>query len=419
MARGNTIMLESTLLTMLTLLGSLVLGFFFAQPLIYIALIILALIWAMVILSGLSKKHNMPPPIDKPISLTLLILSYKESYLVARTLRALVKSKYPKKLLEVMVITKPSREDRKDFERLKKNYSKYNWIKILTHPESKAAATNFGLNKTKTDWVGLLDADSHVDNNFISTAARYIQFYNESDFVGFIGSFSVENKRRNTITRLVAIDKFQIRETLDTIGSWLNRANFHGTGFFRTDVLRLVGFGDVHPTEDIEMSTKLAASGSEVALAKHLVVNSNAPTSLYEVWHQRTRWARGNWLILSSHDLGKAIALAPLKTKIYLFVYHLMSNLAAISLILMIFLIGACIANPRWISYIIALLAAFYIIVFKELLMDSSGIKFVGPIDAIGLLYPFFFIFILGFIYLKSYLEEILKVEFNWVKVKQ
>ena len=381
------------------------LGYFAGYILVYPVFLLTAFILILTLLIGLNEQTRIPPSLKRPVGFTILIFSYKESHLVAQTLKALAESRYPKDFLDVVVITKPSKEDEKDFDTMKNKYRKYGWVKILIHPGSKAAAANFGLDKTKTDWIGLLDADSHIGTDFLYNAARYIQYYDQSDFAGFVGSFSVGNK-------------FQIRETLDTIGSWFNRANFHGTGFFRTNLLRSLKFEEKHPTEDIELSTRIATTGAEVALARGLIVNSNAPTNLRETWYQRRRWARGNWSVLTSHDLWNAMVAAPLRTKIYLLIYHLMSNLAAISLLLVTIVSGAIIVNPKWVYLLAILGAAFYIVVTKELLTDRARHKTLRLVDFIGLLYPFFFVFFLGLTYLKGYMEELLKVNFIWVKTK-
>jgi cellulose synthase/poly-beta-1,6-N-acetylglucosamine synthase-like glycosyltransferase len=75
--------------------------------------------------------------------------------------------------------------------------------------------------------------------------------------------------------------------------------------FLRRAALEAVGGWDpVTVTEDLEMSTRLAAAGEHITIAPEAVVREEAVESLSGLWSQRMRWAEGSVRRLIDHGPG-------------------------------------------------------------------------------------------------------------------
>ena len=87
---------------------------------------------------------------------------------------------------------------------------------------------------------------------------------------------------------------FVRQDALDGVGGWSSRAI----------------------TEDLDLSTRLAAAGKHIALAPEVVVGEEAVTSLSDLWTQRMRWAEGSLRRLMEHGPRLLAGSAPLGRKL-------------------------------------------------------------------------------------------------------
>jgi cellulose synthase/poly-beta-1,6-N-acetylglucosamine synthase-like glycosyltransferase len=94
-------------------------------------------------------------------------------------------------------------------------------------------------------------------------------------------------------------------------------AELRGNGMFvRRDVLRRVGGWSTSAiTEDLDLSTRLAAAGEHVALAPEVELGEEAVEGLAALWYQRMRWAEGSLRRLMEHGPGLLAGSAPLGRK--------------------------------------------------------------------------------------------------------
>lgn len=103
-------------------------------------------------------------------------------------------------------------------------------------------------------------------------------------------------------------------------GRWATdgTAELRGNGMFvrRTALEGVGGWGERALTEDLELSTRLAAAGHRVTLAPEVAVNEEAVESLGALWRQRMRWAEGSLRRLLEHGPGLVVGPQPLGRKL-------------------------------------------------------------------------------------------------------
>lgn len=351
---------------------------------------------------------------------TIIIPSFNESETLGKTLESFLNSDYPKKSFEIVVVYKPSKQDVKTQKLAKKLTRNYRNITFYKNYGSKAQALNFAVGKTKSDWIGLLDADNIVKKDFLSIASDYAKLCDKQKIECFIGSYRVENKNFNVLTTLQAIDMFQIREAVTKLGEWLGEANFHGyNGFFKKALLEKFKFDAHHPTEDIDLSSRLMTAGVTRLPASCLLTNYNAVLNVKELWYQRKRWARGNWRVfIRKESLKKIIKDSLPKTKLFVIIYHLYSNLSVLLLLTLVSLVGASLAQQPVTKTITVIILMLYITAISFIYQNIKE-RTISLRDVYSIVYPFFFILCLGFIYLVGFSEEILHQKFVWVKIPE
>ncbi len=95
-------------------------------------------------------------------------------------------------------------------------------------------------------------------------------------------------------------------------------AELRGNGMVvRRDALeRVGGWSRTAITEDLELSTRLAAAGEHVALAPEVVVQEEAVEGIVALWRQRLRWAEGSLRRLMRHGPQLLTGDAPLSGKL-------------------------------------------------------------------------------------------------------
>lgn len=140
------------------------------------------------------------------------------------------------------------------------------------------------------DAVVILDADNHVDPNFmrvmddeLSKGRRVIQAY--LDAMNPCESWVSANYAYMTwyLCRLLMARNYL------GLSAWLG-----GTGMcIRTDVISKVGWNLHTLTDDVEYTCQLIIAGEKVAFAHDAIVYDQKPTRLMDSMRQRLRWIRG------------------------------------------------------------------------------------------------------------------------------
>lgn len=125
------------------------------------------------------------------------------------------------------------------------------------------------------------------------------------------------NADRSWLTRAQAEE--QLMDLTSQCGRWAaeGTAELRGNGMFvRREALDAVGgWSERALTEDLDLSTRLVASGRHVALAPEVAVGEEAVETLGPLWRQRLRWAEGSLRRLIAHGPTLLAGDQPLSRK--------------------------------------------------------------------------------------------------------
>ena len=161
-------------------------------------------------------------------------------------------------------------------------------------PRTKGAALAHAHLRVRGEVVGVIDADSRMDPDYLSLA---VGAWERDPSAAAVQTRRTElNARRGLLT--AAQDDEQLMDLASQCGRWTTdgTAEVRGTGMFlrRATLERIGGWDAIAITEDLEISTRLAAAGEHVTLAPEAVLREEAVETLAGLWRQRMRWAEGS-----------------------------------------------------------------------------------------------------------------------------
>lgn len=176
-------------------------------------------------------------------------------------------------------------------------------------PSMKAAALSFAHSLARGEVIGVLDADARVSPDFVTRVMRAWQADPDA------AAIQVQRRAHNRDKGWLAAA--QDEELLMDMASQCGRratdgsAELRGNGMFvrRAALERLGGWNPTALTEDLELSTRLAAAGERIALAPQVEVGEEAVMTIPGLWRQRLRWAEGS--IRRLIELGPSLLRSP------------------------------------------------------------------------------------------------------------
>jgi 1,2-diacylglycerol 3-beta-glucosyltransferase len=168
-------------------------------------------------------------------------------------------------------------------------------------PRTKGAALADAHAAVRGEILAVLDADSLVPADYLSRAIG--AWARDPGAVALQTRRTEMNAQRGWMPG--AQDDEQLMDLASQCGRWVTdgTAEVRGTGmFFRREALEAVGGWDPRSvTEDLEISTRLAAAGERVTLAPEAVIREEAVETWGALWRQRMRWAEGSVRRLNDH----------------------------------------------------------------------------------------------------------------------
>lgn len=171
-------------------------------------------------------------------------------------------------------------------------------------PRTKGAALAYAHGHVGGEIEAVIDADSRMAPDYL---ARAVAAWSRDP------SAAALQTRRTEMNAGIgwvpaAQDDEQLMDLASQCGRWATdgTAELRGTGMFlrRADLDAVGGWDEEAITEDLEISTRLAAAGRRVTLAPEAVLREEAVETLGGLWKQRMRWAEGSMRRLIDHGPG-------------------------------------------------------------------------------------------------------------------
>ncbi len=229
-------------------------------------------------------KNNSGNPLP---NLSVIVCAFNEQEHIADCIRSIQSSDYPKHKLQLIVVDDGSSDDTKTIAQSFPN------ITLLSgNHQGKAAGVNMALQQAIGTLVSIVDADTFVEPNALSEAARCF----DSEKIAAVEGNVYVAKPSSFAQRVQSFEYY-------TMNYW-SKANtlvnslfvtFGQFTTYRKSVLdALGGFDTRNLTEDMEMALRLQTNGYEIVHADNATARTVVPDNFSKLFKQRTRWYRGS-----------------------------------------------------------------------------------------------------------------------------
>lgn len=226
---------------------------------------------------------------------SILIPAYNESAVILSCLKSVLGSKYPH--FEVVVIDDGSKDDTftlasgTDDPRLRV-FRKENG--------GKASALNYGIQKTKANFLIAIDADTVFRPDTVSKLMRHF----ENPKIGAVsGNIKVVN-RHKLLTKLQSIEYIVGLNLERRMGDLLDCITVvpGAVGAFRRSAMEQVGgFSFDTITEDTDLTFSIKEAGYTILYDSEAVAFTEAPATIRDLLKQRFRWTFGTMQVAWKH----------------------------------------------------------------------------------------------------------------------
>lgn len=233
---------------------------------------------------------------------SLLIPCHNEEMVIENTLKAMVKLKYPKDKLEIVVINDHSSD--LTGEIAESFVSKYSFVHMVeTEGEfaakGKSTALNYGFKHTTGDIIVVYDADNTPEGMAVQNLV--MAMVNDPKAGAVVGKFRVINAKKNLLTRFINIETLCF-QWMAQAGRWFwfKITTIPGTNFaIKREILeKLNGWDTKALSEDTELTIRVYDLGYRIRFFPAAVTWEQEPENWKVWWKQRTRWARGNQYVI-------------------------------------------------------------------------------------------------------------------------
>lgn len=156
----------------------------------------------------------------------------------------------------------------------------------------KAGAANLGAQFCSGKYVVHLDADSSLDRNAIEEVL--LPFYVDKRVKAVGGCVKVRNSKQNICTSLQALEYLKTIMVGRMVTSELGIYHIISGAFgaFEKETLEKIGYWDIGPGLDGDITQKVRKAGYKVKFAKEAICMTNVPDRWHKLYVQRRRWSR-------------------------------------------------------------------------------------------------------------------------------
>lgn len=156
----------------------------------------------------------------------------------------------------------------------------------------KASAANYGAYYARGKYIVHMDADSSLDRDAIERIL--LPFYLDPLVKAVGGCVKVRNGKETICTSLQALEYLKTIQVGRTVSSALGiyRVISGAFGAFDAAALRQVGYWDIGPGLDGDITQKMRKAGWKVKFANDAICLTDVPTGWWPLFRQRLRWSK-------------------------------------------------------------------------------------------------------------------------------
>jgi len=206
---------------------------------------------------------------------SVIITTKNEEKNIANCLDSILQQTYPQKLIEIIVVDNSSTDKTKE---IAKSYSKKMNIQIFNKGPERSAQRNYGVDKSKGEYILYLDADMTLSKNILNECVekigsnKYIGLYIPLRWVG-----------KNWIIKAKGFEReFYDGTCLDAV-RFVNKKSFQTVGGFDTNL---------YAAEDWDLDKKIRQIGNVGIINSIMLHNEDDSINLSEYTNKMNYYSK-------------------------------------------------------------------------------------------------------------------------------
>lgn len=286
--------------------------------------------------------------------ITILVPGKNEGKKIYRLVKSLAEQTY--KNFEIIIVDDGS----DDYTQLIcSDLERYGHIQLYLRCSvrgGKASAANYGAYHAKGKYIVHLDADSSLDRDAIEKVL--MPFYLDSNVKAVGGTLKVRNYKESICASMQALEYLKTimvgRRVTDNLG--ILHIISGAFGAFEVETLKKIGYWDIGPGLDGDITQKIRKAGWKVAHASDAICLTDVPSEWKALFKQRLRWSKSlvRFRLRKHRDI-----LTPNRNWSF---SNFASNMESIMF--------DCVFNYIWLFYFINLIGKHNNHIFEVLLLD-------------------------------------------------
>lgn len=245
------------------------------------------------------KTESETVHIDDWPSITVIVPAYNEEGYVGDCIESCLNVAYPDHKLGIVVVDDGS-TDGTYAEAVE--YADQGVTVYTKDNGGKNSALNTGIERTDSNLIVCVDADSRIDSQSLKELVR--RYNSDVDTCAVAGNVRVDNTG-SVVTDIQSLEYIVgtniFRRALDHLG--LVQVVPGCLGLFDRELVSEVGmYSDDTVTEDFDLTLSLLKQGKSVRYSGDALVKTEAPGSWKDLYKQRIRWFSGNVQAVLKHN---------------------------------------------------------------------------------------------------------------------
>ena len=232
-------------------------------------------------------------------TVSIIVPCWNEANTIQKTVKSLLALKYPKNKIEIMLVDDGSTDN--TWEKMLEYKDNPRITLVKKENGGKHTAVNLGIQTSKAELIGCLDADSFVHPEALS---RIVSYFEDKEVMSVAPNVIIFDPK-NPIQIAQRVEYFMgvfLKKVLGMIGG------IHVTpgpfSFYRKDVFEKIGgFRSAHKTEDMEIAYRIQINGMKIVNCHKAFVYTYSPKTIKGLYKQRLRWIYG--FIMNTFDYRK------------------------------------------------------------------------------------------------------------------
>lgn len=261
---------------------------------LYVCLFIALYFEVFLLISFLEKrpsKKDATLPKHYPV-VSMLVPCFNEEKTLAGTIESLLALQYPKDKLEIVVIDDGSKDSTATIGQAYAQRYPEQVTFIHKANGGKYTALNLGIERSRGEIIGCLDADSFVAKDALIEAVK--RFENDPTAMAIAPAMKVYQPRK--MLELMQNVEYTFGIFYKKMFDNLSAINVLPGPFslYKREVFEKIGlFRHAHNTEDMEIAFRMQANHLRIVNAHTAFVYTTVPKTVRTLLKQRTRWSQG------------------------------------------------------------------------------------------------------------------------------